>query len=247
MSNFRSAGALLLLTALATAISVAARVSVGADQTPLAESAGQSLGLDAEQIARLAAAETLSIIGGAKAVYATGGAARLIAGLALLAACLPLWRVMGAFHPRAMGLAAALLAASGIVTAVSGGCAIALAALAPEPQSAAVLVSTGDLIGRAEDTLLTVRWGAGALGFSLAGLALAALGPVQWRAGGLLRVSAVVGAALGLAMLSIWFDGAAVGHRITGVGFLLWLIATGLGLATGRIKPPPQTAEAAGS
>ena len=82
MSAYRAAGALLLLTAVATAISVLFRVSGGVDQTPMAESLGQSMGLDAELIAQLAAAETLSAIGAAKSAYAAGGAARLAAGLA---------------------------------------------------------------------------------------------------------------------------------------------------------------------
>ena len=181
MSASRTAGALLLLTALATAISVLFRLSAGADQTPMAESLGQSMGLDSERIAQLAAAETLSAIGAAKSAYAAGGAARLVAGLALLAASIPLWRVAGPYHARAMGLAAALLAASGIISAVSGGCAMALAALAAETQSSVALVPGADLIGRVEDTLLTMRWAFGALGFTLGGLGLVALAPVQWR------------------------------------------------------------------
>ena len=39
----------------------------------MAESLGQSMGLDAERIAQLAAAETLSAIGAAKSAYAAGG------------------------------------------------------------------------------------------------------------------------------------------------------------------------------
>ena len=184
MSAYRTAGALLLLTALATAISVLFRLSAGADQTPMAESLGQSMGLDSERIAQLAAAETLSAIGAAKSAYAAGGAARLVAGLALLAASIPLWRVAGPYHARAMGLAAVLLAASGIISAVSGGCAIALAALAPETQSSVALVPGADLIGRAEDTLLAMRWAFGALGFTLgrAGAGRAGSGAVaDWR------------------------------------------------------------------
>ena len=242
MSASRTAGALLLLTALATAISVLFRLSAGADQTPMAESLGQSMGLDSERIAQLAAAETLSAIGAAKSAYAAGGAARLVAGLALLAASIPLWRVAGPYHARAMGLAAALLAASGIISAVSGGCAMALAALAAETQSSVALVPGADLIGRVEDTLLTMRWAFGALGFTLGGLGLVALAPVQWRIGGrVLRVSAVVFAVLGVAMLLIWVDAATVFHRITGIGFLIWLIAAGLWLIAGRTRPPPRT------
>ena len=145
---------------------------------------------------------------------------------------------MGAYHRPAMGAAALLLAASGIASAVSGGCAVALAALAPEPQSLSRLAAAGALDNRTGDALLTLRWFAGALGFALAGLGLVALAPAQWRLGGILRITAVVDAVLGLAMLFIWLDAATIVHRITGIGFLLWLIISGLWLLAGRIKPP---------
>lgn len=238
MPDYRSAGALLLLTALATAVSVIARLSANADATPLTDALAQAQNLDADAVAALSVSEKLNAIGAANVAYAAGGAARLLGGLTLLAAAWPLRRVLGAHHRAAMGAAALLLAASGAASAVSGGCAIALAALAPEPQSAVGLSSAAGLDLGAEDALFTLRWFAGALGFALAGLGLAALGPAQWRAGGILRVSAVAGAALGLAMLFIWVDAATVVHRITGVGFLLWLIITGAWLLAGRAKAP---------
>lgn len=238
LPDYRSAGALLLLTALATAVSVMARLSANADATPLTDALAQSQNLDVEAIAALSVSEKLNAIGSAKVAYAAGGAARLIGGLTLLAAAWPLWRVMGGYHRRAMGAAAMLLAASGVASAVSGGCAISLAALAPEAQSAAGLGSAAGLDVGTEDALFTLRWFAGALGFALAGLGLAALGPAQWRVGGILRLSAVAGAGLGLGMLFIWVDAATVVHRITGVGFLLWLIITGVWLLAGRTKAP---------
>ena len=236
--DYRSAGALLLLTALATAVSVMARLSANADATPLTDALAQSRNLEVEAIAALSVSEKLNAIGSAKVAYAAGGVARLVGGLTLLAAAWPLWRVMGGYHRWAMGAAVALLAASGVASAVSGGCAVVLAALAPEGQSAVGLGSAAGLDVGGEDALFTLRWFAGALGFALAGLGLAALGPVQWRVGGILRFSAVVGAALGLAMLFIWVDAATVVHRITGVGFLLWLIITGVWLLAGRTKAP---------
>jgi hypothetical protein len=137
-----------------------------------------------------------------------------------------------------MGLAAALLVASGIASAVSGACAIALAVLAPEAQSTAVLRSAGALVPGTEEMLFTIRWAAGTLGFTLAGLALVALAAVQWRMGSILRVSGVVGVVLGVAMLFIWIDAATVVHRISGIAFLIWLIVAGLWLAAGRVRPP---------
>ncbi len=238
MPDYRTAGIFLLLTALATAISVPARLIAGADDTPLADAVAQSRNLDTTMIAQLELSERLSAIGSAKVPYGIGGAARLIGGLTLLAAGLLLWRVLRAYQPAAMGLAAALLVASGIASAVSGACAIALAVLAPEAQSTAVLRSAGALVPGTEEMLFTIRWAAGTLGFTLAGLALVALAAVQWRMGSILRVSGVVGVVLGVAMLFIWIDAATVVHRISGIAFLIWLIVAGLWLAAGRVRPP---------
>lgn len=238
LPDYRSAGALLLLTALATAISVLARLSANADATPFTDAVAQAHNLDAATISAMAVSEKLDAIGAAATVYGAGGAARLVGGLTLLAAAGLLWRALGAYHRPALGAAALLLAASGVASAVSGGGAVALAALAPEPQSVSRLVAAGGLDHGTGDALLTLRRFAGALGFALAGLGLIALSPAQWRLGGVLRITAVVGAILGLAMLFIWVDAATSVHRITGVGFLIWLIVSGLWLLTGKIKPP---------
>ena len=239
------------MTALATAISVPARLMAGADDTLLTDAMALSGNLDAVALAQLELSEKLAAIGSAKVPYGIGGAARLAGGLTLLAASQPLWRLMGAYHPAAMGIAAALLAASGIASAVSGGCAIALAVLAPEPQATTVLTTgwqSGSEVANyllsawpanaAEDALITIRWVAGTLGFTLAGLALVALALLQWRMGGLLRAAAVVVGVLGVAMLFIWVDATTVVHRVSGIAFLIWLILAGVWLAAGRVKPP---------
>ncbi len=251
--DYRTAGIFLLLTALATAISVPARLAAGADDTPLTDTIAQSLNLDAAEIARLEVSEKLVAIGSASVAYGTGGAARLLGGLTLLAASVPLWRVMGGYHPVAMALATVLLAASGIASAVSGASVVALAVLAPEPQATAVLTAGwasssevkeavlaagGSSVGGVEDALFTLRWVLGSLGFTLAGLALATMAPVQWRMGGLLRALAVAGGILGFAMLFIWVDAATAVHRISGIAFLVWLIVVGVGLVAGKVRPP---------
>ena len=255
-SAYRAAGILLLLTALATAISVTARVSAGADDTPFTDSVALRLSLDTAEIARLEAKEKLHAIGSASIMYGAGGVARLLGGLTLMAAGFYLWRCMGAANPSAMAVVAVLFGASGMASAASGVAAIGLAVLAPEPQTVTVLTSgesgwarlaqpgeSGAQTARQlpdvsviEDALFAARWFAGSLGFALAGLALVALAPVQWRMGGILRAAAVVGAVLGVAMLLIWVDAATVMHRITGVAFLIWLIIVGLWLVIPRLR-----------
>ena len=209
--DYRTAGIFLLLTALATAISVPARLAADADLPTLDES--------------------LAAIGAAKVAYGTGGAARMIGGLTLVAAAIPLWRWLRDYNAVASGAAALFFVASGLASMVSGAAALALAVAAPTDLMPPELVVLPE-----EDLAFAVRWLAGTLGFTLAGLALVALGPVQWQMGGLLRITAVVDVVLGVAMLFIWVDAATVVHRITGVAFLIWLIVVGLWLVIPRLR-----------
>ena len=141
--DFRTAGIFLLLTALATAISVPARLAADADLPTLEES--------------------LAAIGSAKVAYGTGGVARMVGGLTLVAAALPLWRAMRAYFPVAMGAAAAFMIASGIASMVSGATAVALAVAAPTDVIPAELIILPE-----EEAAFTLRSVAGTLGFTLA-------------------------------------------------------------------------------
>lgn len=58
--------------------------------------------------------------------YATAGVARLVSGLALLAVAWLLWQALASDRHRAPAWAGVLLLLSGIATAVSGGCMVAL-------------------------------------------------------------------------------------------------------------------------
>ena len=213
----RAAGLLLLLTALATAISVPARLLADADQPTLSES--------------------LWAIAINNAPYLIGGVARLVSGLALLGAAWFLWRSLHGHHPAAVCIAAIALAASGLITAISGLCAVVLAVAVPDVGPVTVLIRAGW-----EESLrpwANARWFTGTLGFTLAGVGLIALEPALWRIGGWLKIAAVAGLIVGVAMLFIWIDAATVVHRISGIAFLLWLIISGIWLAAGRLKPPP--------
>ena len=217
MTAARAAGLLLLLTALATAISVPARLLADADQPTLSES--------------------LWAIAINNAPYLIGGVARLVSGLALLGAAWFLWRFLRGYHPAAVSISAVVLAASGLITAISGLCAVVLAASVPDVGPVAVLIRDGW-----EESLrpwANARWITGTLGFTLAGVSLIALAPALWRIGGRLKIAAVVDVIIGVAMLFIWVDAATVVHRISGVAFLLWLIVGGIWLVAGRLKTPP--------
>ena len=196
----RTAGALLVLTAIATVVAVLGRVAADADQPTLQES------MDAIALNR--------------ALYTTGGVARLISGVTLIAGALFLLRTWIIRERLGTPLVPALFIASGALTAASGACAVGLAISAPD-----VVEAVADL-----------RWLTGKIGFAAAGLALIVAARYQWRAGGSLRRIAPVTFLLGISMQLIWIDAATVLHRITGPAFFIWLLAIGGMLFTGRVE-----------
>lgn len=198
-------GWLLLVTAIATLAAESARVVAGADLPTLTEA--------------------LAAIARNRALYGFGGAARLLSGFTLFAGACFLWHTR--FMRRRFGtlLITLLLAASGLFTAASGLCAVALAQISPHlpPAPSAPL-------------LAELRWISGKIGFTLAGLALLATSLRQWRVGGLLRRLAPVSAFVGLAMQLIWVPAASLLHRFTGPLFVFWLALIGFMLASGRVQ-----------
>ena len=211
----RLGGMFLLLTAVATAVAVIARVVAGADQETLLES--------------------LLAVDDNRAMYGVSGGARLLAGVTLFAAGWFLWRtwiIREGFGTRWVPY---LLGCSGVWTAVSGALVLVVAAY-PEPQAAVVGgVLTGDVAGTVE-AAWDLRWITNKVGFAIAGAALMLAAWQQFQVGGTLSRIAPVSAMVGLAMQFIWIDGATLLHPVVGVAFLLWLVAIGSMLATGRVE-----------
>lgn len=208
----RRAGLLLLLTAAATVAMVFARVAADADQPDLLES--------------------IRAIAANKAMYSASGAARLVSGLTLITGAWFLWSTWVVRERFGSPLVPILLAVSGALTAVSGACALALGASAPAASEAAAL----SVVDASTEAIASVRWGTGAAGFAAAGLALLAAAERQWKAGGAIRRIAPGSLALGIAMQFIWVDAATIVHRISGIAFVLWLVAIALMLLTGRVE-----------
>jgi hypothetical protein len=72
-----------------------------------------------------------------------------------------------------------------------------------------------------------VRESTGRIGFTLAGLGTLSLGVlIAWQ-GGLPKWTGWLGMVTGLLMLFIWYEGAAILHRVGGSGYLAWLLITG--------------------
>ena len=216
MTATRISGLLFLLAVVATAVSVMTRLS--GSMEPLAGSPIQvPIILDAGQ-------------------YIIAGAARTVSGLALVAAAVFLKLALRRDQPVAAGIAMTLLELSGAATAISGAAMLALAGGLPQSTEGTAPLAAWDMPGWV-GAVDGVRWIAGKVGFTLAGLGLIALGPVQWRIGGLLKVSAVADVIIGVAMLFIWVDAATVMHRISGIAFLAWLIVSGVWLILGLMQP----------
>ena len=199
----RWAGLLLFLTGIATVVSVAARVSAGADQPTLEES--------------------LAVIAQNQGVYFLGGAARLVSGIALIFAGSLVYSAWGIPQSVSSRLMLVLFLLSGLFTALSGGLAIALAQIAPEAEG----LSGGTTVAGGTSLMYDLRWLTGTVGFTAAGLALGAAAWAYPKTGRAAWVIVRASAAIGIAMLFIWIDAATAMHRISGIAFLLWLIGMG--------------------
>ena len=152
----RMAGALLLLTAIATVVSVVTRVASGADQPTLLES--------------------LAAIAANKELYSIGGIARFVSGITLIAGAgyvLKIWVDGGRWSVPTVPV---IMIASGGFTAVSGVCAMGLVFSAEGVNEAFLTGVVGQSpVDRSTEVLAFLRWVTGKLGFAVAGLAL--MGP----------------------------------------------------------------------
>ena len=164
----KTAGVLLLLTAIATVVSVMTRVASGADQPTLLES--------------------LAAIAANKELYSIGGIARLASGLTLIAAAgcvLKIWADGGRWSTPTVP---AIMIASGGFTAVSGLCAIGLVFSAGAVNDAFLTGVVGQSpVDRSTEALAFLRWFTGKIGFAAAGLALMGAAGYHWRVGGKLK------------------------------------------------------------
>ena len=60
----------------------------------------------------------------------------------------------------------------------------------------------------------------------------------HWRVGGKLKYFGIASVVVGVAMQFIWIDAATPVHRISGVAFLVWLLAMGGMLVLGASRGP---------
>ena len=208
-TNARIAGALLIVTALATLVAVVGRVAADADYPTLAES--------------------LYAISLKKELYGIGGAGRLLSGITLIAGAWYLAKTWIIRERLGTPLVPVLFALSGAFTAVSGACAVGLALFGPGIE---VFESVEGMI----ESTAFIRWITGKIGFSAAGLALIVAARYQWKVGGTLRFVAPASLIIGVAMQLIWIDSAIFVHRVSGSALLVWLLLIGTMLFSGRVE-----------
>ena len=208
-------GVFLLLSAAATAAMVAARIASDTDQPTLVES--------------------LRAVEDNRALYGVAGFARFLSGAALLLAASFLLRTWIIRERFGTPLVPRLFLVSGVLTAISGGCAVLIAVY----PGSLVDSGAGSLAGGVPafvEAVSDIRWIAGKIGFAAAGAALLAAATQQWKVGGALRRIAPASAVIGLGMQFIWIDAATLAHPIVGAAFFFWLIGIGTMLATGRVE-----------
>ena len=203
----RTAGQLLILTAIVTLVAVVGRVAADADRETLQE--------------------VFAAIADSRLLYGLGGAGRLASGITLALGAWYLARTWIIRERHAAPIVPALFAISGLLTAISGLAAVLLAATLP---------GSGGAAASLHETMAGARSFTGAAGFAAAGLALIVASPYQFRVGGKLRMIAPMSAVLGVAMQFIWIDAATGLHRVSGVAFFVWLLLIGILLASGQVE-----------
>ena len=206
----RAAAVLLILYIVAVAVAVAARVSGGVDRETAAES-----------VMMLAVN-----YGWAVASYTAG----LVAAFALTVLAALIGQVFRHCNPTLAGVSAfALLGAAffGGLGAVSG-LALALEYGGGPPPQAAYLSADSGLATYI--VLEPLRALAGKVGFTFSGLALLSLGGLMALTGALPRWLGGLGILAGALMFFIWYDDAALLHRVGGGLYLLWLAIVAGGL-----------------
>ena len=97
-------------------------------------------------------------------------------------------------------------------------------------------IADPDSITTTTESMATLRWLTGKIGFSAAGLGLIVVARYQWIVGQTLRRISPVSFLLGLAMQLIWIDVSTSIHGIIAAVFFLWLLSIGTMLATGRVE-----------
>lgn len=201
----RLTGGLMIIYMVAVAVQVAARTASTNSNASFAESLG-----------------TLAANHG---MYLASMSAGLVSSILLIMLAAGLYSIFRARHHFLALATSFLFLAAALAWLTSAASGLALASLAQEFVSApGIQAEATASSARAVDL---VRESTGRVGFTLAGLATLTLGLlIAWK-DALPKWLGWLGVVVGILMLFIWNDSAAVLHRAGGTGYLLWLLITG--------------------
>jgi hypothetical protein len=201
----RLTGGLMIIYMVAVAVQVAARTASTNSNASFAESLG-----------------TLATNHG---MYLASMSAGLVSSILLIMLAAGLYSIFRARHHFLALATSFLFLAAALAWLTSAASGLALASLAQEFMSASGIQAEATASSaRAVDL---VRESTGRVGFTLAGLATLTLGLlIAWK-DALPKWLGWLGVVVGILMLFIWNDSAAVLHRVGGTGYLVWLLITG--------------------
>lgn len=205
-------GWLLILTAVLTGVAALARFASRVSQVTVDGSA--------------------DAISAGWGLFVFSGYARLFSGVALVATSRVLRRTWMVTNNLESPWTFRLFSASGQLTVLSGMATILVGMVDPAPEAANSNATLSSLVEYSELT----RWITADSAFALAGVGLIVAARSQWGAGGGLQLISPFSVLVGVAMQFIWIDSASMVHPVVGAAFLLWLLAIGVMLLTGRTE-----------
>lgn len=168
--------------------------------------------------------EALLMIVANQNLYLTSMYSGLVANSLLVVLAAGLYSIFAINQVHLARVGACLLLGAAIVSLMSSGAGLAVAALIQE--------FTGEQLrpGSALSSTLAVesiREAFGRIGFTLSALGVIALGALIAWSGTLPRWLGWLGIAAGISMFFIWVETATTIHRLGGAGYLLWLAIMG--------------------
>jgi hypothetical protein len=170
-------------------------------------------------------AESLETLASNHGMYLTSMSAGLVSSILLIMLAAGFYSIFRARH-RFLALATSFLfLAAALAWLTSAASGLALASLAQEFVSASGVQA--EITASSARTIDLVRESTGRVGFTLAGLGTLALGVLLAWKEVLPKWLGWLGVMVGILMLFIWNDSAAVLHRVGGASYLLWLLIAG--------------------
>jgi len=180
--------------------------------------------------------QTAMMIATNRDLYLASAVINLISNVLLLALAALLYLTLSRREPALLLVGTCVLVASASVWVVSSAAGLALLSIIDSHSGEGTVPLQA--MAASGPTIELIREVTGKASFTLAALALLAIGAaISWR-GMVPRWLGWLAVATGLLMLFIWSDDAALLHRVGGAGYLLWLWLLGGWLLLKGTHPP---------